>query len=193
MIIVSALACTEGIAEATPVADSDRNLILMYEEKAEAQSLMGLGKVINTGVRKVLKSETLYAAMTQMHFDYGCQAALVLKKGDQIVGEEVRDETRLMELQATPNVWFMHKNFVIYKDRIDFPKDVVQKICHFEIPLLTADWFHPENAEALHIMATVAVPSTLGDVFLKERYFENRDEHGTGTILMGIDRHVTEN
>ncbi|MCG8683845.1 MAG: hypothetical protein MI892_03150, partial [Desulfobacterales bacterium] len=102
-------------------------------------------------------------------------------------GEEVRDEARLTELRTFSNVWFMHKNFVIYKDRIDFPRDVVQKICHFEIPGLPADWLHPEAAATPYAAATVAVPSTAGDTFLKACYFDGADEHGTGTILLGID------
>ena len=187
--VVNALKNTKGIAGATPVTNEDREQILICERKAEKRSLMGLGKVINTGVREILKCEAVYVALTQMSFDWGCQATLLLKKEDQIVGEEVRDEARLLELGEASHVWIMHKNFVIYKDRIDFPRDVVQKICHFEIPGLAADWFRPGKAAVLIASANVAVPSTLGDVFLKERYFDNCDEHGTGTLLMGIDCH----
>ena len=187
IIIVEALEQTEGISRAALVADDDRAQILVCEEEAEKRSLMGLGKVINTGVREILTCDAIYVALTHMSFDWGCHATLVLKKGDQIVGEEVREPARLEELRKMPNAWFMHKNFVIYKDRINFPQDVMRKICHFEIPGLAADWLRPQGGEELYTVAGSAVPATLGDMFLKERYFDGCDAHGTGTLLLGID------
>lgn len=189
-MMVNALANVEGIIAPVVVRDEDRVRILICEEDAERQSLMGLGKVINTGVRKILKCDAVYGALTQMNFDWGChQASLVLKKEEELVGEEIRDEARLAQLRTEPNVWFMHKNFVIYKDRINFPQDVMAKICHFEIPALQATWFDAGSAVTLYSSAIVATPSILCDVFLKEHYFKNCncDEHGMGTLLMGVD------
>jgi hypothetical protein len=121
--IVSALSRVKGIRQASPVADCDRTNILTLEKKAEERSLMGLGKVVNTGVLEVLDQDLIYAALTDMDFDWGCAATLVLKKGDVVVGEEVRDEAVIAELSKKKNVWFMHRNFVIYKDRVSFPQD----------------------------------------------------------------------
>ena len=55
--IVSALSRVKGIRQASPVADGDRTNILTLEKKAEDRALMGLGKVVNTGVLEVLDQD----------------------------------------------------------------------------------------------------------------------------------------
>jgi hypothetical protein len=184
--IVSALSRVKGIRQASPVADCDRTNILTLEKKAEERSLMGLGKVVNTGVLEVLDQDLIYAALTDMDFDWGCAATLVLKKGDVVVGEEVRDEAVIAELSKKKNVWFMHRNFVIYKDRVSFPQDIMKKVCYFEIPCLPAEWCILEDDRLQCRNITYANPSTLCDVFLKEQYFDRMDEKGFGTILVGV-------
>jgi methylamine methyltransferase corrinoid protein reductive activase len=186
--LIPAMLSVKGIVRVARVAQVDRHTILLQEEEAEKRSLMGLGKVINAGVRAVLKADAVYVALTDMTFDWGCQATLVLKKDGVIVGEEVRDAAAIAALSTQKNVWFMHRNFVIYKEKISFPRDIVQKKCQFEIPSLPADWcvvptdaWSPRAGELIY-----STPSTLCDTYLKERYFDNRDERGLGTILLGV-------
>lgn len=185
--MVSALEKVKGIVKASPFAAQDRDKIMEIEEDAEKRSLMGLGKVVNTGVSKVLKCDLIYVALNSMEFDWGCHSTLVLKKGDEIVGQEVRDEETICRLSKQKNVWFMHKNFVVYKDKMSFPQDIMKKICHFEIPCLPAQWCLAE-IDALHCNSIVyANPCTPADIFLKEQYFNGSDEKGCGTILIGIE------
>jgi hypothetical protein len=185
-LIIRTMLSVHGVVRVSRIPDDDRREILALEEEAEKRSLMGLGKVLNVGVREVLKDDLVYVALTDMAFDWGCHATLVLKKGDAVVGEEVRDATAIAKLSNQKNVWFMHRNFVIYKDKISFPQDIVKKICHFEIPCLPADWcvLQTDGQDALRL--NYSAPSTLCDTYLKERYFDNRAEHGLGTILLGV-------
>jgi hypothetical protein len=91
-LMVSTLKKVKGIVNASPFAFEDRRKIMEIEQDAEKRSLMGLGKVINVGVRDVLNCDLIYVALNNMDFDWGCHATLILKKGDEVVGEEVRDE-----------------------------------------------------------------------------------------------------
>lgn len=186
-IMTIALNNVKGIMQAGPFSNDDRRKVLDVEQEAEKKAFMGLGSVVNAGVREVLNCELVYVALTNMDFDWGCQPSLVMKKGQELVGEEVRDKKRLAELSNRKDVWFMHQNFVIYKDRVSFPQDLMKKICHFEIPDLQADWCQVDD-EAFEGQAIIyANPSTLGDTFLKEQYFDGNNEKGLGTILVGID------
>jgi hypothetical protein len=184
--VLAALSKVKGIRKASPLPNDDYQKVLSLEEEAEKKSLMGLGKVINTGVREVLACDTSYVALTTMEFDWGCNATLILKKGEDIVGEEVRDEETIEKLSKDKNVWFMHKNFVIYKDKISFPQDIMKKICHFEIPCLPAEWCLLEKDKYQCHAIIFANPSTLCDIHLKETYFNGIDEQGLGTILLGL-------
>ena len=186
-LMVSALEKVKGIVKALPFASEDRRKIMEIEEDAEKTSLMGLGKVTNVGVREVLKCDQIYVALNNMDFDWGCHATLVLKKGDEVVGAEVRDQEIIEKLSKQKNVWFMHKNFVVYKDKMSFPQDIMQKICYFEIPCLPAEWCLMEDDSFQCNSIIYANPSTPSDTFLKEQYFNGLDEKGSGTILVGIE------
>ncbi len=185
-MMIAALKKVKGLLDASPLAKKDIPRVLASEDDVEKRSLMGLGKVVNTGVREVLSRDLIYVALTNMDFDWGCHPSLILKKGDQLVGEEIRDKETLAELSQQENAWFMHENFVIYKDKISFPKDIMDKTCRFEIPCLPAEWSAIDEGGdhyRTNIFATTAAP---GDVFLKEKYFNAVDEKGLGTILIGV-------
>ena len=186
-LMVSTLEKVKGIVKARPFAFEDRRQIMEIEEDAEKRSLMGLGKVVNVGVREVLKCDLIYVALNNMGFDWGCNAHLVLKKGDEVVGQEVRDEEIIARLSKQKNVWFMHKNFIVYKDKMSFPQDIMQKNCFFEIPWLPAEWCLVEDNSVQCDSIIYANPCTPSDTFLKEQYFNGLDEKGCGTILVGIE------
>ncbi len=189
------LAKVKGIVSVCLLRPVDHSEILRLEDEAEKRSLMGMGKVVNAGVRKALQFESVYVALTSMEFNWRC-SSLVLKKGDKLVGEDIYDEEVLAKLSKSPNAWFLHKNFVIYKDLISFPKDIMKKICHFEIPGVKVDWLPNDTKNGIRFDVWHASPSTYCDVYLKENYFENYQnekcfdgskEKGFGTILIGVN------
>ena len=186
-IMTIALTNVKGIVGAAPFSNDDRRKMLDIEQEAEKNAFMGLGNVVNAGVREVLTYELIYTALTNMDFDWGYQPSLVMKKGQELVGEEVRDKERIDQLSNRDDVWFMHQNFVIYKNKVSFPQDLMKKICHFEIPDLQADWCLIEDEAFDNQSIIYANPSILGDTFLKKQYFEGISDKGLGTILVGVD------
>ena len=186
-IMTIALKNVKGINQSSPFSSDDHKKILDIEQEAEKNAFMGLGNVVNAGVRKVLTYELIYVALTNMDFAWGTHASLVMRKGEELVGEEVQDKKRIAELSKRKDVWFMHQNFVIYKDKVSFPQDLMKKICHFEIPGLPADWCRLEDEAIENHSIIYSNPSTLGDIFLKEQYFDGIQEQGLGTILIGVE------
>ena len=183
-LILVSVRSLHGIVAAFALDEADRFRLLDIEAEAEKQSFMGMGMCYNAGIREVLRCPVVVIAITTMDFDWGCQSHLRLMKEDEVVGEEVRDPSKIEELEGQPNAFFLHKNFVIYKDRVNFPSDVVDKKCCFELPALTAEESLPGLRECGDYV--FCFPSTRGDVFLKKRYYEEKDEWGTGTVLFGF-------
>lgn len=190
-IIITAIKEIQGIEDAFRLKDEDRAKLHDIEKDAEKKSLMGLGKVINTGVETVLQDDRVYVALTNMSFDWGKHSTLRLKKGREVVGEEIRDKERMDRLSKEKNVWFMHKNFVVYKDRISFPGDIMKKNCHFEIPCIPVQWCMPEDLNFRHDSIRFANPAVPCDVYLKEKYFGGIVKRELGTILIGIHQDLT--
>jgi hypothetical protein len=184
-ILISALRKVKGIVNCRPVRVDDHPRIIEREIEAEKRSLMGLGKVVNTGVRKILSCDWVYAALTSTGFDWGCHSSLLLMKGEEIVGQEIRDKEMLAELADKKDVWFLHKNFVVYKDRISFPNDIMNKICHFEIPCLPVEYCTIDDNRIECQAIQFASPSVLCDQYLKERYFGGENAADLGTVLIG--------
>jgi len=184
-LMISALKKVKGIVDVSPLSEKDKQEVLRIEEQAEKQSLMGMGKVIPTGIREVLTFDLVYVALTDMDFEWGCPS-LSLKKGEDVVGEEVKDNEVIDRLSKEENVWFMHKNFVIYKDRVSFPQDIMKKLCCFETPPLSAEWDILEGSDFSCQSIIYANPATPTDIFLKNTYFEGLDQRGLGTILIGV-------
>lgn len=184
-MLISAFRNVKGIVNCCPLPNDDHPQILERELEAEKRSLMGLGKVVNTGVREILKHDWVYAALTSMDFDWGCYSCLLLKKGEEIVGQEIRDKALLAELADKKNVWFLHKNFVVYKDRISFPHDIMKKVCYFEIPCLPAEFCLLGDDQLQCHSIQFASPSVLCDLYLKEQYFNSENVAELGTILIG--------
>jgi hypothetical protein len=174
----------KGIRALFVLDAADKFSLLNIEVEAEKKAFMGMGKTYNSGIREVLRCPLVVVAITDMDFEWGCQSHMLLKKDDMIVGEEVRDPDRIAHLRTQPSVFFLHKNFVIYRDRVDFPRDIVEKRCCFELPALTADpCFVGLDEFGEYVFC---FPSTPGDVFLKERFIDSVDERGTGSVLLGF-------
>jgi hypothetical protein len=185
-IIMKALGSVKGLVRSCPLCEQDYPSILEKELEAEQRSLMGLGKVVNMGVREILKHDFVYASLTSMDFDWGCYSTLLLKKGQQIVGQEIRDKVLLADLANKKNIWFLHKNFVVHKDKISFPHDIMKKICHFEIPCIPAEFCLIDDDQLQCHSIHFASPSVLCDLYLKRQYFNGEDTTKLGTILIGI-------
>lgn len=186
-LMVAALSKGKGIVNVCRLSDEDRQKILEIEHEAEKKSLMGLGRVINSGVMEVLNCALIYVALTNMDFAWGSNPNLILKKGPEVVGEEVYDKEVMAKLSNQENVWFMLPNFVIYKDKLSFPQDLVKRICYFETPCLPAEWCVMENDELRCHCVIYANPAVPCDLYLKKQYFSGLEEKGFGTILVGVE------
>ncbi len=184
-VMIATLKKVKGIIDACPFSEKDSQQVLGIEEEAEKHSMMGLGKVASTGIREVLTCDLVYVAMTNGEFEWG-SPSLVLKKGEEVVGEEIEDEEAIARMKKNENVWFMLDNFVIYKDRISFPQDIAKDVCCFETPSLLAEWCILEGSDFSCHSIIYASPTTPCDLFLKNGYFKGVDVRGQGTILIGV-------
>ena len=87
---------TRGIEAVFRLTEEDRLHLLDVEIAAEKKAFMGLGMCYNSGIRDVLRCPLVFVCITTMDFGWGCQAHMILKKGDEIVGEEVLDDSLIL-------------------------------------------------------------------------------------------------
>lgn len=182
---MQALGNIPKVLEVKKLKQEDKHYLLELEKEAEERSLMSLGKVINVAVRAALECDDVYLILNTVEFDWGKKySTLLMKKEDEIVGEEVRDQDRISQLSQNQDIWFMHKNFAVYKSKISFPQDIMNKICYFEIPPIPAHWEQLAEFWEKGLSVFFAAPSPLGDQFLKDNYFPGPQDQGSGTCLV---------
>jgi len=80
-ILTVAFSKVEGLIKTSPFSNDDRPKMLDIEQEAEKNAFMGLGNVVNAGVREVLACGLIYVALTNMDFEWGCGPSLVMKNG----------------------------------------------------------------------------------------------------------------
>ncbi len=183
--LMRALSNIPEVQDVKKLCQEDINKLLEIEKEAEQRSLMSLGKVINVAVREALECENIYIILNTVDFDWGTEfPTLLMKKEGEIVGEEVRNVNRISELSRNKDIWFMHKNFAVYKNKISFPQDIMNKTCYFEIPPIPAHWEELSSFWNKGLQFFFAAPSPLGDSFLKDNYFQGAHEQGSGTCLV---------
>jgi hypothetical protein len=184
--LIQKLTDRQGIVEVHSLHELDRPKVARIEKEVEATSLMGLGAVVNVGVDRVLEHTRVFVALTDEQFNLGDHPSIVLKKGDQVVGEEIRDQDKIAIMQGQSDVLLLGKFFVVYKNRIRFPQDLVTRICRFELPHAAVDWCCLEDDDAVQREAVVSSVSAQSDIFLKSRYFGGVRGDELGTILIGV-------
>lgn len=183
--ILSGLGSLTGVVQADPL--NSRHCLQLYEIELEAEkkAFMGIGRVFNSGIRDVLSSPLVIVCFTNTDYNWGCHSNMVLKKGDEVVGEEVYDPRVIRAMEKRSDIWFLHRNFAVYKGKVNFPRDVTEKRCFFEYPAI-----YPEPGELAGLPDTFEYSFTHatvpGDQYLKKSLYDGKDEPGLGTVLFGI-------
>ena len=68
-IMTVAFSKVEGLIKTGPFSNDDRRKMLDIEQEAEKNAFMGLGNVINAGVREVLACGLIYVALTNRDWE----------------------------------------------------------------------------------------------------------------------------
>ncbi len=177
--VIKSLKNKPGIRKVKVLDDLAREDLLRLEADAEKRVLMGMGIGLNEGLRKALKREVIIACSTDEDFTWLTGPAVLLKRGDDVIGFLVDSPERIKELKIEENFKIIGESLVLFPKRVKEAqgRDTFVFI-GFTLPDLE-DKAHVENA-------ILGIPSQPGDNYLKEKLNEEK-KPSFGTIVVGFD------
>ena len=180
--VVRKLHSIEGVIDVWHVEDPDRRMILELEESANQDAGLAIGiEISNTGATLALQKEYVVCINHSPTLRHPPRPILTLGADEDILGEEVWEETKIAKLRSDPNIMFLGNGFVLFKDKM---KRTKQRRLRFE--------YGPQSfpeIESIHGVCDVvsATISPAADVYVKKKAKWPRGDPETGTVLIGFN------
>lgn len=179
--VVSKLRTTPGIIDVWPVEASERAEILRVEEMANmGTGLAGL-TIVNEGAKLALEHEYVVSANHSSSLRHPSKPILVLMADKELVGQEIWEEEQVAGFKTNPNVIFLGKGFVLFRDKLEVTRGK-------RLTFVLGPQGFPE-IEAISGVCDVvsATISTATDMHIKRKAGWDTANPDRGTILIGFN------
>lgn len=101
--ILKTLRECRGVIAIKVLSEEEKREILDAEIRVEQKIIFGMCKSLNKGLREALQREFTVAMVIQTsEFEYPHHPHMIMICGDQVIGEQVRDEKKVKELRKNP-------------------------------------------------------------------------------------------
>lgn len=182
--ILDILSHDDGVVTSRLLSKEEKRRILDKEKEAEDRILFGMCKSLNEGVRDAITSEYTVALIIDTSvFQYPHHPHMSIVWEDQIVGEQVNDDEKIMELKKDRFNFFLWDTFVIYIKKLPkAPKDRdrIRFVYRRRVPLQLKGVSDVSNP-------VFGTPSTETDLFIKNMLHIEVKDAVIGTCLVGFD------
>ena len=179
--VESVLRTTKGILDVTWLDQEAIKKVRELEEEVRKEGLAGTGGYCNEGAMEVLYRENVCVVLNNNEFRHATASSLFWMVGDVVIGEEVTDADRLQDLIKKSTVKVLQKNFVLHFDRM--------KESRGQAPVFVIRGLPFPEIEGIAGLRDVLSASPIGsaDVYLKQQYHWDTNDHSLGTILIGFN------
>lgn len=182
--ILDILSHDDGVVTSRLLSKEEKRRILNKEKEAEDRILFGMCKSLNEGVQDAINSEYTVALIIDTSvFQYPHHPHMSLVWDDQIVGEQVNDDEKIMELKKDRFNFFLWDTFVIYIKKLPkAPKDRdrIRFVYRRRVPLQLKGVSDVSNP-------VFGTPSTETDLLIKNMLHIDVKDAVIGTCLIGFD------
>ncbi|MEM3754948.1 MAG: hypothetical protein QXE19_04605 [Candidatus Bathyarchaeia archaeon] len=153
--------------------------ILKLETLVE-KSMIGI-RCFNEGLREVLKRQVVLVIVHLPNLRHPPEPIILWKIGEEIVGEEVWEDEKIEKLKKDPNIIFLGKNFILYKDKLAHLRKADSTLVYppIRFPEL-------EEIKLIKDVASITV-STPVDIYIKKEMGWDINDPKIGTVLIGFN------
>ena len=152
----------------------------MEESASEGSGLAGLSTA-NEGIREVMQREFVVCINHSPDLRHPSKPIMTLKAGSGVIGQEVWEENQIAKLSADPNMVFLGRNFVLFRDRLDTARG---KSVRFVFEPQSFPELDDVHGVCKIVSATI---SPITDVYIKRRAGWNTAHSDQGTVLIGFN------
>jgi len=185
--VVSKLRLVPGVVDVWPVDASERTAILQMEEKASGGfGLPGLD-IVNEGVKVVLGRQSVVCINHSSSLRHPSMPILLLTAEKDVIGREVWEEDEVTRFRADPNVIFLGKDFVLFRNRLEATRG---KPVRFVIG--PQSFPEIETIQGICDVVSASVSLTT-DLYIKRRAGWETSDPDRGTVLIGFNSNLKPN
>ena len=180
--VVHRLLSIRGIIDVWRLQDSDRKTILELEKNATQNAGLVIGvEIMNEGAQRAMQRKYVVCVNHSQALRHPPAPILILKAGENILGEEVWEKDRIDRFHADPNALFLGRGFVLFKNKMNQTKE---KRLRFEYG--TQEF--PE-IDTIHGVCDVVsgTVSPAVDIHIKRIAKWNESDSDRGTVLIGFN------
>jgi hypothetical protein len=179
--VEAALESMKGVVGVLQLSREDLRRILELEEDAERMMTGSTAMWYNEGVRDALKRQAVLAIVKTFDFPQASAPTVLLVSNGEVVGEEIPNPRKALELMERPEAVFIADNFVLYRNRV---KEASGKDSLFLFPAIPFPAL--ERVSEIENMVS-ASPAVSTDVYIKSKGGWNVADPRLGTVLVGFD------
>jgi hypothetical protein len=172
---------TPGVVASKILTDEERKLVSILESEATVgDQLVGI-KIINEGIRDVLSRDHVIVISHSRLLRHPPGPTLVLCDRDSLIGEEVWEPDRIANVSQDPNVIWLGRNMIIYRDAIARARGRPLTFCYRALAFPELD-----EVEGIRDVVSVTIGS-LTHLRLSQEIGWNYDNPDLGTVLIGFN------
>ncbi len=177
----------EGICSIIKELDDLERKKIMQMELEEGTKLLQFGATIeNQSVKEALSRDFVLLVTNNQNFEYK-EPTIILKAGDEIVGEQIFDPNMLDELRGKPGHFLSGRDFIIYTHKL-------RKMRGIPLRFVTLPFSLPNEeikkvAKDLHGAKDLICgwPSRTVDLYIKKLFNIDTTDIKLGTLLVGFN------
>ncbi|MCW4048868.1 MAG: hypothetical protein NWE89_03945 [Candidatus Bathyarchaeota archaeon] len=183
-LVLKILRESRGVEALRVLTEAEKNSILKVELQAEEKIAYSMCKTLNSGVREALQRDYSVATLIDSSiYEYPHHPSMVMTCDDTIVGEQVKDPSRISELKGDRSNFFLWDNFVIYTPRLPREKEAKKRLRMVYKPM-TVQQLEDVTCVEESVFGT---PSMEGDALVKDLLDYHTTDPEIGTCLVGFN------
>jgi len=167
----------KGIVKVKRLTEEERAEIIMLEQEAEGNIMMGICPGSNVGLAQAICKREVFGCITDDTMVWPSCSYIKVICGDDVIGQDIYDEKELERLKGEGNI--VAGNLVFYRCKIKILKERRDEMRVHMLPM--------QIPELVTCGAVVASPSPPTDLYLKSRLGQDGGDSRLGSIIVGID------
>jgi hypothetical protein len=168
------------------IDDLERKKIMELELQEETKLLQFGATIENQSVKEALSRDFVLLVTNNQNFEYK-EPTIILKAGDEIVGEQILDANLLTELRGKRGYFLSGNDFVIYTYKL-------RKMGRTQLRFITLPFSFP-NEEIKKVVKDLygakdlicGWPSRAVDLYIKRLFNLDTKDIRLGTLLVGFN------
>jgi len=178
---VERLSATSGIVSCWVLPDREREELCRLETETNRRLRLPGIEIVNEGIGEVLKRKHVLIILHSPELRHPSKPIVLVLNGDQVVGEEVWEQTQIEKLSGDNNFLLLGKNLALNREALFNAKGKDLKIVYRGLPFPELD-----EVRCIRDVVSVTLTAPVHSKFSRKAGWNSNDPN-LGTVLVGFN------